>query len=70
MNCCDEYGNCRQGRDCPVRQERIERVRKLGREHRNKRGIAERVAPPAVAILILLAVWIGSFFHQAIESIT
>jgi hypothetical protein len=19
MNCCDEYGNCRQGRDCPVR---------------------------------------------------
>ena len=21
MNCCDEYGNCRQGRDCPVRVE-------------------------------------------------
>jgi hypothetical protein len=20
MNCCDEYGNCRQGRDCPVRR--------------------------------------------------
>jgi hypothetical protein len=19
MNCCDEQGNCRQGRDCPVR---------------------------------------------------
>ena len=19
MNCCDEAGNCRQGRDCPVR---------------------------------------------------
>lgn len=19
MNCCDSYGNCRQGRDCPVR---------------------------------------------------
>jgi len=19
MNCCDEYGNCRQSRDCPVR---------------------------------------------------
>lgn len=18
MSCCDEYGNCRQGRDCPV----------------------------------------------------
>ena len=19
MNCCDEYGNCNQGRDCPAR---------------------------------------------------
>ncbi len=19
LNCCDEYGNCRQGHDCPVR---------------------------------------------------
>jgi hypothetical protein len=19
VNCCDDYGNCRQGRDCPVR---------------------------------------------------
>ena len=19
MNCCDSYGNCRQGRECPVR---------------------------------------------------
>ena len=23
MNCCDEYGNCNQGRDCPVRVARI-----------------------------------------------
>ena len=20
MNCCDEYGSCRQGRDCPIRK--------------------------------------------------
>lgn len=20
MNCCDEYGNCNQGRDCPCRK--------------------------------------------------
>ena len=26
MNCCDEYGDCRQGRDCPVR------VAKIGRK--------------------------------------
>lgn len=22
MNCCDDYGNCTQGRDCPIRKER------------------------------------------------
>jgi len=21
MNCCDEYGNCNQGRDCPCRED-------------------------------------------------
>ena len=24
MNCCDDYGDCRQGRDCPVRKARTE----------------------------------------------
>jgi hypothetical protein len=23
MNCCDEYGDCRQGPDCPVRVARV-----------------------------------------------
>ncbi len=23
MNCCDEYGNCNQGRNCPIRVARI-----------------------------------------------
>lgn len=22
MNCCDEFGNCTQGRDCPIRRKR------------------------------------------------
>lgn len=22
MNCCNDYGNCDQGRDCPVRKQR------------------------------------------------
>ena len=30
-NCCDDYGNCNQGRDCPVRKERIERVAKVAK---------------------------------------
>ncbi len=24
MNCCDSFGNCTQGRDCPVRKARME----------------------------------------------
>jgi len=24
MNCCDDYGNCTQGRDCPIRRQRYE----------------------------------------------
>jgi hypothetical protein len=24
MNCCDEYGQCRQGRDCPIRAKKEE----------------------------------------------
>jgi hypothetical protein len=23
MNCCDEYGECNQGRDCPVRVAKV-----------------------------------------------
>lgn len=26
MNCCDEYGDCRQGRDCPVRGAKVAKV--------------------------------------------
>jgi len=25
MNCCDEYGDCRQGRDCPARVAKVKR---------------------------------------------
>lgn len=26
MNCCDDYGDCRQGRDCPVRVAKVARI--------------------------------------------
>lgn len=32
MNCCDEYGNCRQGRDCPMRIARFKEPSILKRQ--------------------------------------
>jgi hypothetical protein len=29
MNCCDEYGNCNQGRNCPIRKERVRQAKEL-----------------------------------------
>ena len=26
MNCCNDYGNCDQGRDCPIRKQRIKQT--------------------------------------------
>ena len=26
MNCCHDYGNCDQGRDCPIRKQRAKEV--------------------------------------------
>lgn len=70
MNCCDDYGNCHQGRDCPIRKaekERIENIRKLGEKHRSRDDILEVLAPLAVAALTLLAIWLGSIYHGAVK---
>jgi hypothetical protein len=29
MNCCDEYNNCQQGRNCPIRKERVRQAKEL-----------------------------------------
>lgn len=49
MNCCDEYGDCRQGRDCPVRVARI-----------GRRDYAKEPYPPSPAPRYLkhLARWV------------
>jgi hypothetical protein len=35
MNCCDDYGNCNQGRDCPVR------VAKVGKRMHGPQALRE-----------------------------
>ena len=32
-NCCDANGNCVQGRDCPIRKQRMEATNKAYAEH-------------------------------------
>lgn len=49
MNCCDEYGDCRQGRDCPVR------VAKVGRKDYDR----EALPPSAWRVYVKhLAKWL------------
>lgn len=35
-NCCDDYGNCNQGRDCPIRHSKVARV---GRKDHDKAAL-------------------------------
>jgi len=66
MNCCDEYGNCNQGRDCPVRVKRVAEAKtRLDRDDLSfTRLIIGRLA---LACAIFLAIFIGSLYHDAIR---
>lgn len=58
MNCCDEFGDCRQGRDCPVR--RSNQVAPIGRSY--PRVIpTQPTAPQAPAQWRHLAKWLGIY---------
>ena len=70
-NCCDDYGNCRQGRDCPVRTgkaERIERVVKIAKNEQEKKGVRDDVLDVLMTLillgLILLAIFVGSLYQK------
>jgi hypothetical protein len=51
MNCCDDYGDCRQGRDCPVR---AAKVAPIGRKDYAKEPLP---VSPARVYLRHLAKW-------------
>jgi hypothetical protein len=51
MNCCDDYGNCNQGRDCPVRKQ-------MATEKMNQDKQDDHVGDPAEGIVngVLLSI--------------
>lgn len=56
MNCCDEYGDCRQGRDCPARVAKVgRRIPKHPQPPRPERW-RDYLKDLARAMLLLLAV--------------
>ena len=44
MNCCDDYGNCTQGRDCPARHKPADELQRLQGEARVMRGLLRQCA--------------------------
>jgi hypothetical protein len=69
MNCCDDYGNCRQGRDCPVRVERI-RLAKEGLDRDQNSIPLLLIGRLALGAAILLAIFIGSMWHEAVRAVS
>jgi hypothetical protein len=69
MNCCDQFGNCNQGRDCPVRVARVgqkmhgpEPLRGAGWRHHLKRFaywlLTGLVGIAVWTLLLYLVVWL------------
>lgn len=59
MNCCDDYGNCNQGRDCPIRNEQCLPERNL--MHDVIEGFLLLLALACLVIVVSCAA--GYFLH-------
>ena len=70
MNCCDEYGDCNQGRDCPIRKGYVTRRCRAGKPveddlpvqywpgHEDD-GIEDQKDMVAVAIALFILIIVG-----------
>lgn len=57
MNCCDEFGNCRQGRDCPARNA-AEAATEVGVEDSPTVPTSLLVAAVMIVVLIIAGVFV------------
>jgi hypothetical protein len=66
MNCCDDYGNCHQSRDCPIRVERIRQAKEeLDRGERWQ--FLPAIRNLALGLAILIAILVAALVHDAIK---
>ena len=58
MNCCNENGNCTQGRDCPIRKQRAEETNKAYINSNNglEPDLLDDVAQTFKALIVFIAV--------------
>lgn len=67
-NCCDKFGDCRQGRDCPVRIERVRQAKAhLDGDKPNIPMLL--IGRLALASAILLVILVGSMYRDALVAV-
>lgn len=68
MNCCDRPTKCKRWQDCPTRVERIRIAKRLLDQDRPRIPLI-LIGRLALAAAILLAVFVGSMYHNALRSV-
>lgn len=71
MNCCDEYCSthgCNQGRNCPARIERIREAKRVLDQDRPNIPLL-LIGRLALGAMILLAILVGSLYHDAVRTV-
>ena len=61
MNCCNENGNCTQGRDCPIRKQRAEETNKafINQSNGLEPDVLDDIAASIKGLIAVIVVVVG-----------
>lgn len=68
MNCCDRPNKCKRWQDCPTRLERIRLAKRLLDQDRPSIPLL-LLGRLALGAIILLAIFVGSMYHDALRAV-